>query len=77
MVAKWLQAAGNLNQQIPKGGFFNYVDKILAFFDRLPPTSSHLSNKSLILENSTPHKTKMHPVRLLISLQNFQHTYRT
>ena len=38
MVAKWLQAAGNLNQQIPKGAFFNYVDKICGFLDLLPPT---------------------------------------
>mgnify|MGYP007023064675 CR=1 FL=1 len=40
MVAKWLEAAGNLNQQIPKGGFFNYVDKILGFF-LYPITSLH------------------------------------
>ena len=39
---------------------------------------SHLSNKRLpILENSTLHKTKIHPARLLISLQNFQYSYRT
>ena len=35
---------------------------------------SHLSNKRLpILENSTLNKTKIHPARLLISLQNFQY----
>ena len=30
-----------------------------------------------ILENSTLHETKIHPARLLISLQNFQYSYRT
>ena len=30
-----------------------------------------------ILENSTLHKTKIHPAHLLISLQNFQYSYRT
>ena len=29
-----------------------------------------------ILENSTLHKTKIRPSRLLISLQNFQYSYR-
>jgi hypothetical protein len=56
MVAKWLQAAGNLNQQIPKGAFFNYVDKILAFFDLLSFTLTlstyiYLDKKAKFLDN--------------------------
>ena len=34
--------------------------------------TSHLP----ILENSTLNETKIHPVRLMISLQNFQYSYR-
>ena len=57
MVAKWLQAAGNLNQQIPKGAFFNYVDKIFGFLDLLPPTyvdiiyPIYLYKKATLLEH--------------------------
>ena len=45
---------------------FNTLISLINMTSRLP-----------ILENSTLHKTKIHPARLLISLQNFQYSYRT
>ena len=37
----------------------------------------NVTPRLLILENSTLHETKILPARLLISLQNFQYSYRT
>ena len=37
----------------------------------------NVTSRLPILENSTLHKTKIPPARLLISLQNFQYSYRT
>ena len=37
----------------------------------------NVTSRLPILENSTLHETKILPARLLISLQNFQYSYRT
>ena len=60
MVAKWLQAAGNLNQQIPKGAFFNCVDKILGFFDLPYPYVDiiYLDKKATFLDHLTTSSCK-------------------
>ena len=62
MVAKWLQAAGNLNQQIPKGAFFNYIEKILTFFDLLPPT--YVDKKVTFLDHLLYYVSIKRPVLL-------------
>ena len=52
----------------------------ISVFDRKIHTLISLINvtsRLLILENFTLHETKIHPARLLISLQNFQYPYRT
>ena len=58
----------------------NYPRKISLAQRFVPSTLISLINVTSrlpILENNTLHKTKIPPARLLISLQNFQYSYRT
>ena len=63
--------------------FFGYQDALKTIFNSLKLCTVTLiplinvTSRLSILENSTLHKTKIPPARLLISLQNFQYSYRT
>ena len=53
--------------------FIDCITKLSIFLQKLIKMTPRLPTS----ENSSLHKTKIHPARLLISLQNFQYSYRT
>ena len=70
--SSWINKHGGNKQERGRIHFqIYYIHKM-----NTPISLINVTSRSPILENSTLHKTRIHPARLMISLQNFQYSYR-